>query len=112
MWFPHIAINFVFVLGMVILYFLAIRFKWCATVCKSFGFYSGKWCVLCKAVICYYFHLEIRGKQCIIDSYWSYTLNCDVYDGNLIRSNGLTRRLFRRLSVEREGQRDRQAICL
>ena len=32
---PHIAIDFVFVLDMVILYFLAIRFKWCATVCKS-----------------------------------------------------------------------------
>ena len=28
-------IDFVFVLGMVILYFLAIRFKWCAIVCKS-----------------------------------------------------------------------------
>ena len=28
MWFPHIAIDFVYVLDMVILYFLAIRFKW------------------------------------------------------------------------------------
>jgi len=27
MWFSHIAIDFVFVLDMVILYFLAIRFK-------------------------------------------------------------------------------------
>ena len=35
MWFPHIAIDFVFVLDMVILYFLAIRFKWCAIVCRS-----------------------------------------------------------------------------
>ena len=35
MWFPHIAIDFVFVLDMVILYFLAISFKWCAIVCKS-----------------------------------------------------------------------------
>ena len=37
MWFPHIAIDFVFVLDMVILYFLAIRFKWCAIVCKSYS---------------------------------------------------------------------------
>jgi hypothetical protein len=28
MWFPHIATDFVFVLDMVILYFLAIMFKW------------------------------------------------------------------------------------
>jgi len=37
MWFPHIAIDFVFALDIVILlvYFLAIRFKWCATVCRS-----------------------------------------------------------------------------
>ena len=35
MWFPHIAIDFVFVPDMVIFYFLAIRFKWCAIVCKS-----------------------------------------------------------------------------
>ena len=35
MWFPHIGIDFVFVLDMVILYFLAIRFKWCAIVRKS-----------------------------------------------------------------------------
>jgi len=32
MWFPHIAIDFVFVLDMVILYFLAIRFMWYAIV--------------------------------------------------------------------------------
>jgi hypothetical protein len=30
MWFPNVAIDFVFVLDMVILYFLAIRFRWCA----------------------------------------------------------------------------------
>jgi len=35
MWFPNIAIDFVFVLEMVILYFLAIRFKWYAIVCNS-----------------------------------------------------------------------------
>ena len=35
MWFPHIAIDFVFVPDMVILYFLAKRFRWCATVCNS-----------------------------------------------------------------------------
>ena len=29
MWFPHIVIDFVFVLDMVILYFPAISFKWC-----------------------------------------------------------------------------------
>jgi len=51
----------------------------------------------------YYFRLGIRGKQFIIDSYWSYTLNCNVHDSNLIRFNGLAGRLFRRLSVEREG---------
>jgi hypothetical protein len=60
----------------------------------------------------YYFRLGIRGKQCIIDSYWSYTLTCDVQDSNLIRFNGRIRLLFRRLYVEREGQRDRQAVCL
>ena len=32
MWLPHIAIDFVFVLDMVILYFLAIRFRWHATI--------------------------------------------------------------------------------
>jgi hypothetical protein len=35
MWFPHIAIALVFVLDKVILYFLAIRFRWYAIVCKS-----------------------------------------------------------------------------
>jgi len=35
MWFPYIAIDFVFVLDMVILYFLAIRFRWYAIVCNS-----------------------------------------------------------------------------
>ena len=30
MWFPRIAIDFVFVLDIVILYFLAIMFKWYA----------------------------------------------------------------------------------
>ena len=35
MWFPHIAIDLVFVLDMVILYFLAIRFRWNAIVCRS-----------------------------------------------------------------------------
>ena len=38
MWFPHIAIAFVFVLYIVILYFLAVRFRWYAIVCKSFLF--------------------------------------------------------------------------
>jgi hypothetical protein len=37
----------------------------------------------------YYFRLVIRSKQCIIDSYWSYTLNCDVQDSNIICFNGL-----------------------
>jgi len=35
MWFPHIAIDLVFVLDMVILHFLAIRFRWYAIVCRS-----------------------------------------------------------------------------
>ena len=35
MWFPHIAIDLVFVLDVVILYFFALRFKWYAIVCKS-----------------------------------------------------------------------------
>ena len=35
LWFPHIAIDFVFVLDMVILYFLAISFKRYAIVCNS-----------------------------------------------------------------------------
>jgi len=35
MQFPHIAIDFVFVLDMVILYFLATSFKCRAIVCKS-----------------------------------------------------------------------------
>ena len=35
MWFPHIAIDFVFVLDMAILYFLATRFRWYAIVCNS-----------------------------------------------------------------------------
>jgi hypothetical protein len=35
MWFPHFDIAFVFVLDMVILYSLAIRFRWYAIVCKS-----------------------------------------------------------------------------
>src|SRR5215475_15698023 len=35
MWFPHIAIDLVFVLDMVILYFLAIRFRWYAIICRS-----------------------------------------------------------------------------
>ena len=30
MWFPHIAIDLVFVLDMVTLYFLAMMFSWCA----------------------------------------------------------------------------------
>jgi len=34
MWFPHIAIDLVFVLDMV-MYFLAIRFRWYAIVCRS-----------------------------------------------------------------------------
>ena len=34
MWFPHIAIAFVFVLDIVILYFLVVRFRWYAIVCK------------------------------------------------------------------------------
>jgi len=37
MWFPHIAIDFVFVLDMVILYFFAIRFMWYVIVCNSFS---------------------------------------------------------------------------
>jgi len=57
----------------------------------------------CNLIVIYYFRLGMRGKQCVIDSYWSYTLNCDEQDSNLIRFNGLTRRLFIRLSVEREG---------
>ena len=35
MWFPHIAIDLLFVLDMVILYFFAIRFRWYAIVCRS-----------------------------------------------------------------------------
>ena len=35
MWFPLIAIAFVFVLDLVILYFLAVRCRWYAIVCKS-----------------------------------------------------------------------------
>src|SRR5215469_1062546 len=35
MWFPHIAIDFVFVLDMVILYFLAIRLRRYAIICNS-----------------------------------------------------------------------------
>src|SRR5215469_17034786 len=35
MWFPHIAIDFVFVLDMVILYFFAIRLRWYAIICNS-----------------------------------------------------------------------------
>jgi len=35
MWFPHIAIDFVFVLDMVILYLLAMKFSWYAIVCNS-----------------------------------------------------------------------------
>jgi len=35
MWFPHIAIDLVFVLDMVILYFLTIRFRWYYIVCRS-----------------------------------------------------------------------------
>ena len=35
MWFPHIAIDFVFVLDIVILYFLAIRCRWYDIVCSS-----------------------------------------------------------------------------
>jgi len=35
MWFTHIAIDLLFVLDIVILYFLAIRFKWYAIVCRS-----------------------------------------------------------------------------
>ena len=35
MWFPHIAIGFVFVLDMVILYFLAVSFRWYSIVCNS-----------------------------------------------------------------------------
>ena len=35
MCFPHIAIDFVFVLDMVILYFLAIKFRWYAFVCNA-----------------------------------------------------------------------------
>ena len=35
MWFPHIAIDFVFVLDMVILYLPAIRFSWYAIICNS-----------------------------------------------------------------------------
>jgi hypothetical protein len=34
-WFPHIAIDFVLVLYMLIFYFLAIRFRSCAMVCNS-----------------------------------------------------------------------------
>ena len=34
MWFPHIAIDLVFVLDMVISYFLAMRFRWYAIVCR------------------------------------------------------------------------------
>ena len=35
MMFLHIAIDFVFVLDMVILYFLAIKFRWYAIVCNT-----------------------------------------------------------------------------
>ena len=35
MWFPYIAIDLVFVPDIVILYFLAIRFRWYAIVCSS-----------------------------------------------------------------------------
>jgi len=35
MWFPHIAIDFVFVLDIVIWYFLAVRFRWYAMVFMS-----------------------------------------------------------------------------
>jgi len=34
MWFPHIAIDLVVVLDIVILYFLPIMFRWCAVVCN------------------------------------------------------------------------------
>jgi len=34
-WFPHIGIDLVFVLDMVILYFLAVWFRWYAIVCRS-----------------------------------------------------------------------------
>jgi len=37
MWFPHIEIDLVFVLDIVILYFLAIRFRWYAIVCRSYS---------------------------------------------------------------------------
>jgi hypothetical protein len=35
MWFPHITIDFVLVLDMFFLYFLAIRFRCYAMVCNS-----------------------------------------------------------------------------
>jgi len=35
MWFPHVAIDSVFVLEIVVLYFLAIRFRLNAIVCSS-----------------------------------------------------------------------------
>jgi len=41
MWFPHIAIDLVFVLDMVILYFLAIRFRWYDIVCRSSSEFKG-----------------------------------------------------------------------
>ena len=57
MWFPHVAIDFVFVLDIVILYFLSIRFKWCAIVCRSSSDVAIKiWSlhkVSCSLISCY-----------------------------------------------------------
>jgi len=65
MWFPHIAIDFVFVLDMVILYFLAIRFKWCAIVCKSSD-------VAIKISDLLYMHaMNVTGKYCHGLEYYS-----------------------------------------
>ena len=45
MWFPHIAIDFVFVLDIDILYFIATMFWWCAIVCNSSSDVAIKiWC--------------------------------------------------------------------
>ena len=73
---PHITNDSVFVLDMVILYVFAIRFKWCAIVCKS----SSE--VAIKSVLLYRVSYSLISCYCIYIYIYSYAHNNITINSN------------------------------
>jgi len=74
----HIAIVFVFVLDMVILYFIAIRFKCCAIVCKSRNF-KNQYRRQSKVKVCSYWHIRLSHMNKHYYSFMFVYIHVNIY---------------------------------